>query len=131
MLWTTPSLLSLVSGPIFAVEFFPLGRSSGLGCCLLSVLKRKHGGVPSPNRAGKGFPSTLGAGQERQSSVCSDGHPAMEGAGQGPLYSDQICADLSFSRQKAQDASCFPVTLEPGTASSGAAAVPCADPSAF
>lgn len=134
MLWTTPSLLSLAPGPILAVEFFtsqkPLWETPRgvLSCCLLSV---QHGGVPQPHRAGKGFPSTRGAGQERQSSVCSDGHPAMEGAGQGPLYSDKICADLSFSRQKAQDASCFPVTLEPGTASSGAAAVPCADPSAF
>lgn len=134
----TPSLLSLVPGLILAVEFFASEKPSGkpLGCSATacywcSKTEAQAWWYPQPHRAGKGFPSTRGAGQKWQSSVCSDVHHAMEGAGQGPLYSDQIRADLSFSRQKAQDASCFPVTLEPGTASSGATAVPCADPSAF
>lgn len=94
MLRTTPSLLSLAPGPILAVEFFasqkPLWEPPVVST---PRLRRERSGVPSSNRAGKGFPSPRGAGQERQSSVCTDGHSAVEGA-RPPVLRPDLCRPL-------------------------------------
>lgn len=67
MLWTTPSLLSLVPGLILAVEFFASEKPSGkpLGCSATacywcSKTEAQAWWCPQPHRAGKGFPSTRG-----------------------------------------------------------------------
>lgn len=130
MLRTTPSLLSLAPGPILAVEFFasqkPLWETPVVGT---PRLKRERVVSPAPTEQARD--SLAHEGLDKRGRAVSVQMVILQWREQGSPYSDQICADLSFSRQKAQDTSCFPVTLEPGTASSGAAAVPCTDPPAF
>lgn len=94
MLRTTPSLLSLAPGPILAVEFFasqkPLWEPPVVST---PRLKRQASVVVSPAPTEQARDS-LGAGQERQSSVCTDGHSAVEGARPPPVLRPDMCRPL-------------------------------------
>lgn len=100
MLWTTPSLLSLVSGPIFAVEFFasqkPLWEGPR-GAWLLSVIctEAQAWWYPQPQQSRQGIPQHT-RGWTREAEQCLFRWPSCNGGSRArtPVLRPDLCRPL-------------------------------------